>query len=192
MEETPLHLAAFGGQIDEVRRLLEAGADVNARTQFQGTPLHWALAGDQVNPDILSVLVEHGADVNAQNNMGNTPLHFASFTGNVPAAQRLLDLGADPTLTDSMNQTPIHRAKGKVIAFFDELKRRKAERKVNAKGLAMVSAMVKPRGEPIPYDLVREIGTNLDVKPKTFTPQSAKGRKTRVRKTKRRLTRRRK
>lgn len=192
MEETPLHIAAFGGQIDEVRRLLEAGADVNARTRSQGTPLHWALAGDQVNPDILSVLVEHGADVNAQNNMGNTPLHFASFTGNVPAAQRLLDLGADLALTDIMNQTPIDRAKGKVIAFFDELKRRKAERKVNAKGLAMVSAMVKPRDEPIPYDLVREIGKNLNVKPKTFTPQSAKGRKTRARKPKRRLTRRRK
>ena len=182
MEETPLHLAAFGGQMDEVRRLLEAGADVNARTRFQGTPLHWALSGERVNPDILSVLVEHGADVNAQNNMGNTPLHFASFTGNVPAAQRLLGLGADPTVKDEMNQTPVDKARGKVKAFFKDM-----ERKGDAKGLAMVSV-----SKQIPYDLVREIGKNLDVKPKTFTPQSAKGRKTRVRKTKRRLTRRRK
>lgn len=181
---TPLHVAALGGDMAEVRRLVEAGADVNAVSVYQATPLHWAVQGSSVKPDILSYLVEHGADVNAKNTWGVTPLHLTSSFGNVPATRRLLDLGADPTVRDDMNQTPVDKAKGDVIAFF--------ERRVNAKGLAIVSTKVKPRGEPIPYDLVREIGKNLNVKPNRFTPQSAKGRKTRVRKTKRRLTRRRK
>ena len=176
---TPLHVAALGGDMAEVRRLVEAGADVNARSVYQATPLHWAVQGSSVKPDILSYLVEHGADVNAKNTWGVTPLHLTSSFGNVPATRRLLELGADSAVTDDMNQTPVNKAKGDVIAFF--------ERRVNAKGLAMVSV-----SKQIPYDLVREIGKNLNVKPTRFTPQSAKGRKTRVRKTKRRLTRRRK
>jgi hypothetical protein len=182
MEETPLHQAASDGELDEVKRLVEAGADVNARTQAQGTPLHWAVQGDRANPAVISYLVEHGADVNAKNSLGYTPLHFASLTGNIPAVERLLELGADTSIPDKHNQTPVDRARGKVKAFFKDM-----ERKGDAKGLAMVSV-----SKQIPYDLVREIGKNLNVKPTRFTPQSAKGRKTRVRKTKRRLTRRRK
>ena len=194
---TPLHVAALGGDMDEVKRLVEAGADVNAVSVYQATPLHWAVQGSSVKPDILSYLVEHGADVNAKNTWGATPLHLTSSFGNVPATRRLLELGADPTVRDDMNQTPVHKAKGDVIAFFKTIE----DRKVNAKGLAIVSTKVKPRGEPLPYDLVRTIGANLDLKFDRLTPQStkrrsvqsAKGRKkTRARKTKRRLTRRRK
>jgi hypothetical protein len=172
---TPLHVAALGGDMAEVNRLVEAGADVNAVSVYQATPLHWAVQGSSVKPDILSYLVKHGADVNAKNMWGATPLHLTSSFGNVPATRRLLELGADPTVRDDMNQTPVHKAKGDVIAFF--------ERKVNAKGLTVVSMQV-----------------NLDLKFDRLTPQStkrrsvqsAKGGKTRARKPKRRLTRRRK
>src|SRR5215469_1866215 len=41
---TPLHYAAFGGQRDAVRLLVEAGADINAAdTQFGATPAGWAI-----------------------------------------------------------------------------------------------------------------------------------------------------
>jgi hypothetical protein len=187
MDGTPLHQAASDGELDEVKRLVEAGADVNARTQFQGTPLHWAVQGDRANPAVLSYLVEHGADVNAKNGLGYTPIHFASLTGNIPAVERLLELGADETAVSQTNQTAEELARGKAKTFFAERARRKAERKVNAKGLAMVSV-----SKQLPYELTRKIGEALDAKPSRFTPQSAKGRKTRARKTKRRLTRRRK
>jgi ankyrin repeat protein len=198
---TPLHAAAHAGDIDEVNRLVEAGADVNARSLYQATPLHWALKGSSVVPDIFSILVKNGADVNAQDNARKTPLHIASSFGNIPAAERLLSLGASLEIKDEGEQSPVDRAKGKEMdAFFKKITDRIADRKVNAKGLTVVSMQVKPRGEPLPYDLVRTIGANLDLNFDRLTPQStkrrsvqsAKGRKTRARKTKRRLTRRRK
>ena len=183
--QTPLHDAVHT-ELDEVKALVEAGADVNARDANQATPLHWAVATGRTNLPILQYLVDHGADVNTKNAWDITPLHSAALNGDAPAVERLLELGADETAVSQTNQTAEDMARGKAKTFFAERKRRKAERKVNAKGLAMVSVSKR-----LPYDLTRKIGESLDAKPKTFTPQSAKGRKTRARKPKRRVTRRR-
>jgi hypothetical protein len=46
----PLHLAAYRGDLDRVRRLVEAGADVTARDErFGTTPLDWAKSGERDN-----------------------------------------------------------------------------------------------------------------------------------------------
>jgi ankyrin repeat protein len=184
--QTPLHDAVHT-TLDEVKRLVEAGADVNARDAHQATPLIWAVAPGRTNLAILQYLVDHGADVNTKNAWDTTPLQLAAINGDAPAVERLLELGADETAVSQTNQTAEELARGKAKTFFAERARRKAERKVNAKGLAMVSV-----SKQLPYELTRKIGEALDAKPSRFTPQSAKGRKTRARKTKRRLTRRRK
>jgi hypothetical protein len=42
----PLHQAAYGGNLDRVRALVEAGADLSARDErFDATPLEWAEMG---------------------------------------------------------------------------------------------------------------------------------------------------
>ena len=42
----PLHLAAYRGDFDRVRSLVEAGADLTARDErFNTTPLDWAESG---------------------------------------------------------------------------------------------------------------------------------------------------
>ena len=184
--QTPLHDAVHT-TLDEVKRLVEAGADVNARDAHQATPLIWAVGPGRTDLRILQYLVDHGADVNAKNAWDTTPLQLAAINGDAPAVERLLELGADETAVSQTNQTAEELARGKAKTFFAERARRKAERKVNAKGLAMVSV-----SKQLPYELTRKIGEALDAKPSRFTPQSAKGRKTRARKTKRRLTRRRK
>ena len=184
--QTPLHDAVHT-TLDEVKRLVEAGADVNARDAHQATPLIWAVGPGRTNLAILQYLVDHGADVNTKNAWDTTPLQLAAINGDAPAVERLIELGADETAVSQTNQTAEELARGRAKTFYAERARRKAERKVNAKGLAMVSV-----SKQLPYELTRKIGEALDAKPKTFTPQSAKGRKTRARKTKRRLTRRRK
>lgn len=58
---TPLHEAAKNGDVREVRDLLAAGADPNAREPGDNTtPLHWAAA--RRNADIVRMLLDAGAD----------------------------------------------------------------------------------------------------------------------------------
>lgn len=74
----PLHYAASRGDSDIIKALIDAGADVNIRTQKnQKTPLHCAA----VKGDVESVrtLMENGANVDSQYNIGRKP---SSYTNN--------------------------------------------------------------------------------------------------------------
>ena len=51
----PLHLAAYRGDLDRVRSLVEAGADLSARDELHdGTPLDWARTGG--HQDVIDYL----------------------------------------------------------------------------------------------------------------------------------------
>jgi ankyrin repeat protein len=55
--------------------LLDAGADVNAFSRDRGTPLHWAIATDQL--PLVQLFVTVGANLDAKNSEDLTPLEFA-------------------------------------------------------------------------------------------------------------------
>jgi ankyrin repeat protein len=100
---TALHYPAFFGRGDAVgasRALLDAGADVNARSanDFSVLPLHSAVAGDHAG--VAAVLIDAGADVNARQRHGWTPLHGAAQNGAAETVERLLGAGADPAATN--------------------------------------------------------------------------------------------
>jgi ankyrin repeat protein len=75
---TPLHLAAFFGNLDAARELLDAGADVHAvsRNGLTNTPLHAATAGK--HPEVALLLLESGAKSDAVDAGGYTPLQIAT------------------------------------------------------------------------------------------------------------------
>ena len=89
----------------DVRRCLEAGADVRARFDRGLTSLHLAAywTGD---PAVIAVLVEAGGDVNARDSTGGTPLHHANVRPDVAAA--LVAAGADLGARDEADNTPLH------------------------------------------------------------------------------------
>ncbi len=96
---TALHFPAFFGIGDAAaasRVLIEAGADVNARSanSFSVLPLHSAVAGNR--DDVVAALIDAGADVNATQPHGWTPLLGAAKTGSLASVERLLAAGADP------------------------------------------------------------------------------------------------
>jgi hypothetical protein len=77
---TALHVAAdWPGFFPEgprvVRLLLAVGADPNARSPGDETPLHWAASSDDV--DVAAALIDGGADVEAPDGSIGTPLENA-------------------------------------------------------------------------------------------------------------------
>jgi ankyrin repeat protein len=91
--ETPLMIAARTGSEASVRRLLAAGAIVDAREERHAqTALMWA-AGEG-NAGAVRALVEAGADVHARSEAGFTALLFAARAGHIEAARVLVSSGA--------------------------------------------------------------------------------------------------
>jgi uncharacterized protein len=108
---TPLHYAAFFGQEDAARILLERGAEVEvvARNEsIRVTPLHSAAAGS--HSGIVKLLLEAGADPNAAQDGGFTPLHSAANNDDRESAEALLAAGADPALATDEGKTPAQLA----------------------------------------------------------------------------------
>ncbi|HIX89107.1 MAG TPA: ankyrin repeat domain-containing protein [Candidatus Akkermansia intestinavium] len=104
---SPLHEAAFQGRVDEVRRLLEAGADPHARSFTGETPLHLAaLAG---RADVVRLLLDKGADPRADSSRG-TPLHRAAEGGAAEVVELLLNAGASVQAPATGDETPLHTA----------------------------------------------------------------------------------
>ena len=95
-----------------LRRLqLDAGADINARTDTGETPLHRAVSSNK-NLEVLTVLLDAGADVNARTDSGVTPLHVAASDSKTPEVITvLLDAGADGAAVNEDGETPFDLAK---------------------------------------------------------------------------------
>lgn len=108
---TALHYAAYFGQEDAARTLLERGAEVNAVARNESltvTPLHSAASAG--HPGIVKLLLEHGADPNAAQDGGFTPLHSAAQNDDRESVEALLEAGADPARRNDAGDTPISLA----------------------------------------------------------------------------------
>ncbi len=101
---TPLMLAAAFGSLDAMLLLLDAGANVNAKNNFDATALLWS-AGDPVK---VRLLVEKGADVKARSKQGRTAsLIAAAHDGNSETVKLLIVKGADVSTPDNFQFTPL-------------------------------------------------------------------------------------
>ena len=91
---TALHLAAFFGQPNAVRTLLEAGADPHsvAKNTLRVQPLHSAVAASSL--EAARLLLQAGADPNARQQDDFTPLDGAIQNGDEPLEKLLREHGA--------------------------------------------------------------------------------------------------
>ena len=84
--------AAYQGNVQKVKALIAAGANVNTRNQGGDTAL--MLATLKGYDDVVKVLIDAEADVNARNNHGLTALGLAEWYTRADVAQMLRIAGA--------------------------------------------------------------------------------------------------
>ena len=109
----PLHYAAYWGQEDLVRLMLDSGADPDEKDENGNTALLTALQGR--DPYMPQILLKHGCNVNYQNHEGHTPLtvaisrnqHWYQFA---PILRLLLKNGCDVNMRNNAGRTPLMKA----------------------------------------------------------------------------------
>jgi ankyrin repeat protein len=121
-QNAEIHKAAYNGDINKVRELLQKGVKPDERDSFGGTALHAAMF--QKNIQIVKLLLQNGFDINAQGTQnGYTPLHDAVWANNLEAAKLLLDEGAKTNLKGKDGLTPLGKAKNEkkteIVKYFE-------------------------------------------------------------------------
>ncbi|GAA5999032.1 ankyrin repeat domain-containing protein [Rhodotorula paludigena] len=112
---TALLAAASTGNLEIVKLLIGAGADVHATNEKGVTALHYAASKGHVS--IGRLLISKGADINTRDRASQLPLHRAATTGSLPLIHLIL-ASKSPSkpekprlnLSDRAGNTPLHLA----------------------------------------------------------------------------------
>ena len=103
--------AAYTSDIDRMKELLAAGANVNYG-EYNRTYLHQLSFFKKLSDDDLKVaqfLIDSGCNVNQQDINGCTAL--LNGVNNIPFATMLIKAGADPNIADNKGNTPLSKCK---------------------------------------------------------------------------------
>ena len=99
-ENTPLMLAVHDpANIDSVKHLIRANADVEKESTSGNNPLTWAAIDGNI--EAIQELLKAGADINHQTKLGQTALFIATQQDNKDIALLLIKKGADVNLLSS-------------------------------------------------------------------------------------------
>lgn len=103
--------AAYTSDIDSMKELLAAGANINYG-DYNRTYLHHLAFFKKLSDDDLKVaqfLIDSGCNVNQQDINGCTALLIG--VNNIPFATMLIKAGADPNIADNEGNTPLSKCK---------------------------------------------------------------------------------
>ena len=111
LNRTPLMYACFySGRLDNIKMLMQNGADIQARDCDGSTVLHFASRNS--NQEVVEFLLKlNEISVNATDNLNQTPVLFACFDGGrLDNMKMLIQNGADIQASSSNGSTVLHFA----------------------------------------------------------------------------------
>lgn len=147
--------AAEHGNAQEIRKMLEAGVDINQIEHGWGTALYRAVFSEDVNA--VKLLVECGADVNKGDEDGHAPLHAATESESDHAfemARILISHGADVNAKIKSDIVPdgwVHISEGRTPLH-------------NAASVSLVSEDLESYGNRAVVELLLSHGANANAK----------------------------
>jgi hypothetical protein len=148
-----LRRAATEGDVARVKALLDAGADVNAKNAYGGTPLSFAC--DHGRTEVVRLLLERGADPNTKDTFyGASPLMWALIKKHPDVVGLLLDKGAQGV--DEALMTAVVQGEAEIVKAVLEKGKPKPETLSNALAAATegkaeeIAALLKAAGAQPP------------------------------------------
>jgi hypothetical protein len=107
-----LVLAAMQGDVQTVKKLLDAKVEVGARDEWANrTPLHWAARNRHL--EVLKMLLDAKADALAQDKNGWTALHCGAYRGHTEVVKMLLEANVNVEVQDNTGRTALDMAREK-------------------------------------------------------------------------------
>uniref|UniRef100_A0A671S567 Histone-lysine N-methyltransferase EHMT1-like n=1 Tax=Sinocyclocheilus anshuiensis TaxID=1608454 RepID=A0A671S567_9TELE len=101
----PLTWATENMNLEQVKMLISAGADVQIRDKEENVCLHWAAFSGC--DKIAQLLLDKRSDLHAVNIHGDSPLHIAVRQNQLDCVMLFLSRGADVNLNNKDGETPL-------------------------------------------------------------------------------------
>lgn len=166
-QTSSLHEAAARGDAADVKRLIGAGASVDARDADGRTALLRATHGNHI--EAARALIGAGADVNAKDRIDDSPFLYAGAEGRLEILRLTLAAGADFKSTNRYGGTALIPAAhhGHVETVRELLKTKIDVDHVNRLGwTALLEAVILGDGGPIHTEIVQllvDAGARRDI-----------------------------
>ena len=87
-----LYMAVHRSDLDQIKRHIFWGTDINQTDANGQTPLH--VAAEKGRLIVAKLLLEHGANIEGKDSEGHPPIHAAVMAGRTQIAQLLIGKGA--------------------------------------------------------------------------------------------------
>jgi len=159
---TPLHYAAYFGNVSVFEYLMQKGGNLNTVDQRGLTPVWFTVSGQR--PAMLRKLMALGADLSIKNAQGDNLLFRAITARNPELVQILLGNGFDPRQQNGYNMSPIEHAAGmNSVEIINLLVSKGADLQVPSSRIPLLHrASVSPGVDVLHYLLDRDF--DIDVK----------------------------
>ena len=102
--------AAYGNELATARRLIEAGADVNAKDESEQSAYLIATSEVGDDPRLLELTLDSGADVHAKDSYNGTGLIRAAERGHATIVSRLLHTDIEVDHVNRLGWTALQEA----------------------------------------------------------------------------------